>query len=142
MLDFWHRYASIRILALAVFLPLLYICQIVPHQHADFGHTDHAKTPGAHTHHSHSHDEHHHDHDKADPQGSAHHHEFAQHLDSHSLRGPTKEMRNTHAVECRVVEHYTAVDSPPRAHRSGIDPRVPDRIPTEPIARRGPPALA
>ncbi len=91
MLDTHKNRPGTRLLDLATILALLYLCQIVPHGHFDVVHeAEDVHVSPKQDHHAHQHDDrgqHNHDHDAPDTGAPGHHHhEVAQHLDSHFVR--------------------------------------------------------
>ena len=96
---------------LAVILPLLYIYQIIPHDHSDSGHEHHHATPIQHANHSHpavDHDDY-----ESELPAPAHHHDLAQHLDPHFLRILSQGLRFAVDVDFYAALPFSAHEDEP-----------------------------
>ncbi len=129
-------------LYLSVVVLVLYVCQIIPHDHSETGQADHYSehhgVPIPQGHHSHSHDleiE-----DETGQPWPAHHHDLTQHVDSHFLRTLSHGLNINPEFALQVVQlrPISDDDSTP-ARWSDIDIWVPDTIPGFPLDSRAPP---
>jgi hypothetical protein len=129
-------------LYLTAVLLVLYVCQIVPHDHSESGHPDHHSehhdAPIPQGHHSHPQDID--TNDETSQPWSAHHHDLAQHVDSHFLRTPSHELKINPDFFSQVAQlRPISEDEPIRARWSDVETWVPDTIPIFPLDSRAPP---
>jgi hypothetical protein len=127
-------------LDLALILPFLYVCQIVPHAHAEAVDLESHTVPHAHGDHSHSAVHH-----EEEPDGlpkPTHHHDIAQHLDPHFLRILSKELKTAPDDEVLIVQsNCICEDEMIWASWDYDDKWVLDSIPTSSLDSRAPPVL-
>jgi hypothetical protein len=142
MLSLRKKQTRVGWLFLTAGLLVLYFCQIVPHDHRGSGHADqhseHHDVPIAHAHHSHSDD--HDTNDETDRPEPAHHHDLAQHIDSHFIRAVSLE-RNIHPESAlQVAQIHMVSDEEPAMERwNDLDIWIPETIPIFPLDSRAPP---
>ena len=137
----WKNRADTWWLGLSLILPLLYLCQVVPHEHHVPVHAESHSVPIQHANHSHSHHEHS-DHATDLPEQGHHHHALAHHLDFHFLRTPSQ---RPNSVPNPVVQvSHLRLDAEKvsiHAEHRKLEDLIPDPIPIAPFDPRGPPLL-
>ena len=121
-------------------LLILYVCHIVPHDHPDPGRAEHHAAPVPHANHSHPDDQN--AEDGTDLPKPAHHHDLAQHVDSHFLRALSHELNPVSDFALQVVQFHTGPENEPTG-AEWIDPDrwLPASIPISPLDSRAPPLL-
>lgn len=126
----------------AVPLVLLYISQIVPHDHSESQHADHHSEH----HHSQIPDTHHsrpHNHDPKDESDQplpVHHHDLAQHVDSHFFRAQSPKLDISPEFTVLFAQFPPIVENKPlRVKWRDFDAWVSKIIPISPLDSRAPP---
>ena len=140
MLSLRQKRVRTRWLDLTVILLILYVCHIVPHDHPDPGHAEHPAAPVPHANHSHLADQN--TEDGTDLPKPAHHHDLAQHVDSHFLRALSNELNPISDFALQVVQFRPGPENEPN-RAEWIDPGrwLHASIPILPPDSRAPPLL-
>ncbi len=145
MLASWKHRAGTGWLGLALILPLLYLYQVVPHDHDVPEHAEPHSTPIHHANHSHA-DSEHSDH-PADPPDQEHHqhhhHTLGQHLDFHLHRTLSQRPITPSGTALQVSSIILDGDSASSQARPG-EPEsfISDQTTISPFDPRGPPQQA
>lgn len=123
----------------------LYVCQILPHDHSEFGDIDHGSEhrhspapPSQHSglHHAPTEDE-------ADRPQPAHHHGLTQHVDCHCVRTQSNEMSGEPVLAVQTSQVRPVLEDEPFWAVNCIpDSGPPESRPPSPFVSRAPPVRA
>ncbi|MCK5711420.1 MAG: hypothetical protein KAI25_01750, partial [Hyphomicrobiaceae bacterium] len=140
MLSLQQKRARTRWIGFVVILLPMYVCQVVPHDHPDPGHVENHAVPTPHANHSHRTDVN--EEDTPDLPKPAHHHDLAQHVDSHFLRALSHQLNPVSDFALQVVQFRPGPENEPnRAEWIDPDRWLPASIPISPLDSRAPPLL-